>query len=100
MPLVLPAESKAMHLLEQLRNEAHRFAITFHRQRRSKRIFASRLEEIPGIGEKRRKDLLRSFRSVEGIRNATPEELHKECSLPLALANRVIEMLNTEEREE
>lgn len=98
-PVVLAADSKCMHLLEQLRNEAHRFAITFHRQRRSKRIFSSRLEEIPGIGDTRRKELLRVFRSVEGIRNATPEQLQQQCGLPITLARRVIEILNIEEKQ-
>ena len=63
------------HLLEQIQNEVHRFAITFHRDKRSKNQVASVLDEIPGIGEKRKNDLLKAFKSVTRIKHASLEEI-------------------------
>ena len=74
-PLVLPPTSPVLHLLQKIRDEAHRFAVTYHRKRRSLRDFRSELDEIPGIGVKRRTRLLRNFGSVLGIRQARLEEL-------------------------
>ncbi len=93
LPIVLRGESETLHLLERIRNEAHRFAISFHRRRRSKRIFHSDLERIPGIGPKRRKDLLRAFGSVQSIRKSTPEEIVSRCKMPLSLAVRILDLL-------
>ncbi|MDD5370472.1 MAG: excinuclease ABC subunit UvrC [Anaerolineaceae bacterium] len=73
--LVLPRHSQALYLVQRVRDEAHRFAITAHRNRRSKIGLASRLDVIPGIGPTRRKALLVKFGSVEGIRDASVEEL-------------------------
>ena len=92
-PVVLDPSSEALYLLEQLRNEAHRFAISFHRSQRAKRTFRSELENIPGIGPKRRRDLLKEFRSVEAIRSAEPEDLHQRCGIPLTLAEKVVGIL-------
>ena len=78
-PLLLPRTSQALYLLQRLRDEAHRFAITYHRQRRSKGALVSTLDSIAGIGPARRRALLRRFGSVEGVRKATLEEL---LSLP------------------
>lgn len=74
-PVILPRTSEALYLLQRLRDEAHRFAITFHRQRRSKRMTASALDNIPGLGETRRKALLRHFGSLKKLGQATPEEI-------------------------
>ncbi|GAB4240213.1 MAG: excinuclease ABC subunit UvrC [Acidobacteriota bacterium] len=74
-PVRLDLTSPALHLLQEIRDEAHRFAVTYHRKRRSLRDFASALDEIPGIGPKRRKRLLQHFGSIEGIRRARREEL-------------------------
>ncbi len=74
-PLILDRGSRVLHLLQEIRDEAHRFAVTYHRKRRSLRDFSSELDAIPGIGEKRKKRLLRSFGSVARIRQATREEL-------------------------
>ncbi|GAA3946557.1 excinuclease ABC subunit UvrC [Actinoplanes auranticolor] len=74
-PVILPRTSEALYLLQRVRDEAHRFAITFHRQRRSKRMTASALDNIPGLGETRRKALLRHFGSLKRLGQATPEEV-------------------------
>ncbi|ROO61051.1 excinuclease ABC subunit C [Micromonospora sp. Llam0] len=74
-PVILPRTSEGLYLLQRIRDEAHRFAITFHRQRRSKRMTASGLDQVPGLGETRRKALLRHFGSVRRIASATVEEI-------------------------
>lgn len=74
-PLVLPRTSPGLHLLQRLRDETHRFAITYHRGLRGKRNVASVLEEAPGIGPARRKALLQHFPSLDAIRAATPDDL-------------------------
>src|SRR5262249_19012966 len=74
-PIVLKQNSNEMFLLQRLRDEAHRFAITFHRKLRSKRTLKSALDGIEGIGPSKRKALLTAFGSVEKIRAASPEDL-------------------------
>ncbi len=74
-PVVLAPSSPATHLLQRIRDEAHRFAITFHRKLRGKALVASRLDQIIGVGGIRRKRLLREFGSLERIASATDEEL-------------------------
>jgi len=74
-PLILPRTSEGMYLLQRIRDEAHRFAITFHRSRRSKVMLESLLDEIPQLGESRRAALLARFGSVTAMRKATVEEL-------------------------
>jgi excinuclease ABC subunit C len=74
-PLILPRTSEGMYLLQRVRDEAHRFAITFHRSRRSKVMLESLLDEIPQLGESRRAALLSHFGSVTAMRKATAEEL-------------------------
>ena len=73
----IPKASSSLKLLQAVRDEAHRFAITFHRQRRSKRTFTSELLEIKGVGEKIAQKLLTDFESVEAIKKASLEELEK-----------------------
>ena len=75
--LVLPRNSQGLYLLERIRDEAHRFAITAHRNLRSRKGLASQLESIPGIGPARRKALLKQFGSLQKIREASSEELRK-----------------------
>src|SRR5262249_22033944 len=70
-PYVLVPGTQSFRILTHLRNEAHRFAITFHRQKRTKKSLQSELENIPGIGPKMRQRLLETFGSIEVIRNAT-----------------------------
>jgi excinuclease ABC subunit C len=73
--LALPRDSAALHLLQRIRDEAHRFAVTFHRRARTLRDLRSALDEIAGIGARRRKQLLTTFGSVAGVRRASREEL-------------------------
>ncbi|MEG1496488.1 MAG: excinuclease ABC subunit UvrC [Clostridiales bacterium] len=73
--LILPKASPEFHLIQRIRDEAHRFAITFHRNLRTKGQTKSALEEIPGIGPKRRKELLKHFHTIKAIEKATIEEL-------------------------
>ena len=74
-PLELPADSMARQLLQRVRDEAHRFAVTFHRQQRKARDLGSSLEDVPGIGPKRRKMLLRQFGSLSGVKDASLDVL-------------------------
>jgi excinuclease ABC subunit C len=74
-PIALPPNSPALLLVQRIRDEAHRFAITFHRQSRSKRDLGSALDDIPGVGPRRRKALLTAFGSLAGVRRANREEL-------------------------
>jgi excinuclease ABC subunit C len=74
-PVILPRTSEALYLLQRVRDEAHRFAITYHRQRRSKSMVRSALDDVPGLGEARRTALLRAFGSVAKVRAASAEEI-------------------------
>ena len=74
-PLILPRTSEALYLLQRVRDEAHRFAITYHRDRRSKRMIVSELDGVPGLGETRRAALLKEFGSVKRLRAATVEQI-------------------------
>jgi excinuclease ABC subunit C len=74
-PVVLPRTSEALYLLQRIRDEAHRFAITYHRQKRSTSMLVSLLDDVPGLGETRRKALMRQFGSLKRLRAATVEEL-------------------------
>ncbi|MBK5295951.1 MAG: excinuclease ABC subunit UvrC [Vicinamibacteria bacterium] len=74
-PIVLPVDDPALLLLQRIRDQAHRFAVTFHRQRRAKRDLRSELDGVPGVGPRRRRQLLQRFGSLTGVRRATREEL-------------------------
>ncbi len=74
-PIALPKDSPILHLIQTMRNEAHRFAVTYHRKRRELRDFDSELMDIPGIGEVRKKVLLRAFGSLERVKQAAFNEL-------------------------
>jgi excinuclease ABC subunit C len=74
-PVILPRTSEALYLLQRVRDEAHRFAITYHRQKRSKALTVSVLDGVPGLGELRRKALLRAFGSVKRLRTASVDEI-------------------------
>ena len=76
-PIIIPKNNKALHLLQQVRDESHRFAITYHRKLRSKNISASSLDDIAGIGKKRKINLLKEFETIDNIKNASVEELAK-----------------------
>ena len=88
-PIVLPRTSQALYLMQRIRDEAHRFAITYHRGVRKKVGFQSALDSIPGVGPKRRKALLKKFGSVRGIREASVEEVASTVGFTAALAERV-----------
>ncbi|MFG2001176.1 excinuclease ABC subunit UvrC [Spirillospora sp. NPDC048911] len=74
-PVILPRNSESMYLVQRLRDEAHRFAINFHRQKRSKTMTASELDNVPGLGPARRKALLKHFGSLKRLKEATPEQI-------------------------
>jgi len=74
-PVILPRSSEGLYLLQRVRDEAHRFAITHHRGRRSKTMVESLLDDVPGLGEVRRKTLLKHFGSLRKLRAATVDEL-------------------------
>lgn len=88
-PVETEAEQPGVQLLRRLRDEAHRFAVTFHRQQRSDKLKRSRLDEIPGLGYHRQKELLGHFRSVDYIRQATPEQLAQAPGIGPHLAQEI-----------
>ncbi len=90
-PLVLPRTSQGLYLLQRVRDEAHRFAISYHRQVRSARTFRSVLDDIPGIGPKRKKALMRQFGSARAIAAASVEEIAAVEGMGREIAERVKE---------
>ena len=92
--ILLDRHSEALHMIQRLRDEAHRFGITHHRQLRAKHSIASRLEEIPGIGPKRRAAILKHFRTVEELKNATAEQIAETPGVPLKDAEAVYRFLH------
>ena len=92
-PIILPRSSPGLQLLQRLRDEAHRFAIGYYQRIRKRETFASALDTIPGIGPKRKRALLKQFGSVQGIRQASEEELAATKGMTQSLAKRVKEYL-------
>lgn len=88
-PLETEAEQPGVQLLRRLRDEAHRFAVSFHRQQRTERMRRSHLDEIPGLGHHRQKQLLGVFRSIDYIREATPEQLAQVPTIGPRLAQQI-----------
>jgi excinuclease ABC subunit C len=88
-PLILPRDSVALYLLQRIRDEAHRFAITYHRSRRRRQSLTSRLDDVPGIGPRRRAALLRRFGNVQAIRQASVEELAAVPGMNRSVAQRL-----------
>jgi excinuclease ABC subunit C len=99
-PVILPRTSEGLYLLQRLRDEAHRFAITFHRQRRSKAMTTSALDGIPGLGTSRQKALLKHFGSVKRLRAADADEIMAVPGIGPALAAAVASHLAGEARQE
>jgi excinuclease ABC subunit C len=90
-PILIPRSSEALYLLQSVRDEAHRFANTYHQLRRGRRMTSSPLDSVPGLGEIRRKRLLKHFGSLKRIRSATLEELYRVPGIPSAVAETVYE---------
>ena len=96
-PVILPRTSEGLYLLQRVRDEAHRFAITYHRQRRSKRMTTSVLDEVPGLGAVRRKALLRHFGSVKRLRAARVEQIAEVSGVGQRTAALVFAALHPDE---
>ncbi|MEI6150440.1 MAG: excinuclease ABC subunit UvrC [bacterium] len=94
-PLRLATDSRALYILQRARDEAHRFALDYHRRLRARRIRESVLDEIPGIGSKRKAALLEHFGSVARLRRATPEELSRLPGVGLSMAKDILKRLES-----
>jgi excinuclease ABC subunit C len=92
-PVILPSGSAGLYLVKRLRDEAHRFAITYHRQLRGKAAHISVLDDIVGLGEKRRRALLKAFGSLKRLRQATLAEIAAVSGIPQAVAEEVFAVL-------
>ncbi|GGG09420.1 UvrABC system protein C [Rhodococcoides trifolii] len=98
-PVILPRTSESLFLLQRVRDEAHRFAITFHRSKRSKRMTASALDSVKGLGETRRAALVSHFGSVAKLKQATVDEIVEVPGIGETTARAVLEALGVEQRE-
>jgi excinuclease ABC subunit C len=96
-PRILPNDSPALHLIQQIRDEAHRFAITGHRQRRAKARNTSVLEDVPGLGPKRRQNLLKQFGGLQEVARAGVEDLSSIPGISKQLAQRVYDVFHSDE---
>jgi excinuclease ABC subunit C len=89
LPVLLPRDAQALFLVQRVRDEAHRFAVTFHRQRRAKSSLKSSLDDVPGVGPKRRKSLIRHFGSLRAVKEATVEEIASVEGISTSLAEQI-----------
>ena len=99
-PLESEPDQLGVALLRRLRDEAHRFAVTFHRQQRGQRMKRSRLSDIPGLGPKRVRDLLAHFQSIDAIQLASAEQLHQAPGVGLSLAKQIRAYFHPQEEDE
>jgi len=97
-PIILPRKSTALHLLQYVRDESHRFAITFHRNLRSKAFTKSILDEIPGVGKKRKQALLNHFENLDEIYNANIKELSEVEGISKNLAKKIYEIIQEDKK--
>jgi len=97
-PVIMPRTSEGLYLLQRVRDEAHRFAITYHRQKRSRSMVESLLDDVPGLGDARRKQLLRHFGSLKRLRAATAAEIAALPGFGVTTAARVVTALADPER--
>ncbi|WP_136799191.1 excinuclease ABC subunit UvrC [Desulfosediminicola ganghwensis] len=93
-PIILPAHNPVLLYMMRIRDESHRFGVTFHRRIRNKTSFLSELDQIPGIGQERKKSLLKNFGSLKRIREATPEDLTQVDGIGNDLARQIYDHLN------
>jgi excinuclease ABC subunit C len=94
IPIRLASESEALHILQHIRDEAHRFGITYHRNLRERKITESRLDLIDGIGERRKRNLLSHFGSIEAIKNSSPDEIAQAGNVSKKVASIILAALN------
>ena len=93
-PVVLPSGSPSLYLIKQVRDESHRFAITFHRELRGKAMTASVLDDVPGVGPKRKRLLMREFGSLKRLRAADEEAIAAVPGVPAEVAHAVYQALH------
>ena len=92
-PVILPKNSSAFFLIQRIRDEAHRFALSYHKKLRNREIRDSMIDFIPGIGEKRKRQLLTKFKSIESIKNASIEELKEIPGIGEKTAKKIRDIL-------
>jgi excinuclease ABC subunit C len=97
LPTILPADSPALHLIQQIRDEAHRFAITGHRGRRARARTTSPLEQIVGIGDKRRQALLKNLGGMREVARAGVDDFARVPGISPALARRIYDALHDQD---
>ena len=95
-PLVLPRSSEALYMLQRIRDEAHRFAIAYHRSKRSKAMTASALDDVPGLGPSRRAAVVAHFGSVANLKKASLEEIIEVPGMGRGTAQKILDHLNAE----
>ncbi|MDN5743393.1 MAG: helix-hairpin-helix domain-containing protein, partial [Yaniella sp.] len=95
-PMIMPRSSQGLYLLQRLRDESHRFAIQAHRSKRSSSMIQSVLDEVPGLGEKRRKELLKHFGSLKKVRQASIEDLQVVSGVGPKLAQAIYDTLTNQ----
>jgi excinuclease ABC subunit C len=98
-PIILPPASPAMHLLQRIRDEAHRFAISYHRKLRSQEMEHSILDEIPGVGLKRKQNLLKHFGGLEWLKKASVDEIAQVKGISTNLAQEIYQFLKKTNQE-
>ncbi|MGZ4857390.1 MAG: helix-hairpin-helix domain-containing protein, partial [Methanobacteriaceae archaeon] len=94
IPLILPPNSSSLHLLQKVRDEAHRFAVNYHKNIRSRSLESSALDDIPGVGSKRKAKLLKYFGDLESIKNATPDQICEVRGISKNLALKIHRILH------